>query len=339
VLSLVASAINEGLSGIFGWRAKYLERGITALVGPALKADFYKHQLIKTLSNPGRTPRQDSLTPSPTESEAAGSVDASGSKQKKTRGPSYISASTFVDTTLDLLKATAPPDPKSDKPAKDELKDLYDRLVEAKKHYPQVGTILGLFATGAKDVDDFKKKVEGWFNEGMERVSGWYKRYTKLALFIIGIFLVLAVNADTVNVANFLWRNPQVRTAVANEATSIAKSEDLTKVKGQEELARIEQLKLPLGWTLHAAATDPQGLPSSASGWLYKILGLVLTATALTFGAPFWFDLLNRFVGLRSSGQQPQPATTGPPSGAPTVPSKLDVSVTNVPAAAAPGSP
>jgi hypothetical protein len=142
----------------------------------------------------------------------------------------------------------------------------------------------------------------------MERVSGWYKRYTRLVLFVIGIVLVIAVNADTVNVATFLWRDPQLRAAVANEATSIAKSPDgLTSTNGQEELAKIEQLKLPLGWTANASATDPQGLPGTFPGWLYKVIGLLLTAVALTFGAPFWFDLLKKFVGIRSSGTEPKP--------------------------------
>jgi hypothetical protein len=36
-----------------------------------------------------------------------------------------------------------------------------------------------------------------------------------------------------------------------------------------------------------------------------KIVGLLLTAVALTLGAPFWFDLLSKLVKLRSSGDKP----------------------------------
>jgi hypothetical protein len=32
-----------------------------------------------------------------------------------------------------------------------------------------------------------------------------------------------------------------------------------------------------------------------------KLLGLLLTALAIALGAPFWFDLLNKFIVLRSS--------------------------------------
>ncbi len=37
----------------------------------------------------------------------------------------------------------------------------------------------------------------------------------------------------------------------------------------------------------------------------WSILGWLITALALTLGAPFWFDLLNKFISLRSSGSKP----------------------------------
>ena len=39
-----------------------------------------------------------------------------------------------------------------------------------------------------------------------------------------------------------------------------------------------------------------------------KILGLLLTAVAVTQGAPFWFDLIKKLSNPRSSG--PVPATS-----------------------------
>jgi len=38
----------------------------------------------------------------------------------------------------------------------------------------------------------------------------------------------------------------------------------------------------------------------------YKFFGLLLTALAITLGAPFWFDLLNKFILLRSSLKPPE---------------------------------
>jgi hypothetical protein len=38
---------------------------------------------------------------------------------------------------------------------------------------------------------------------------------------------------------------------------------------------------------------------------LFKAIGLAMTAFAVSFGAPFWFDLLGRIVNLRATGPKP----------------------------------
>jgi len=42
-----------------------------------------------------------------------------------------------------------------------------------------------------------------------------------------------------------------------------------------------------------------------AGAWPLKLLGWLITALAISFGAPFWFDLLNKFVDLRGAGKKP----------------------------------
>jgi hypothetical protein len=73
---------------------------------------------------------------------------------------------------------------------------------------------------------------------------------------------------------------------------------------------------LPLGW-----ATDPQDpyktdqVPQDLSGWVLKFAGLLITIAAVSLGAPFWFDMLTRFVNIRGAGNkpaEPKPAATQP---------------------------
>ena len=40
-----------------------------------------------------------------------------------------------------------------------------------------------------------------------------------------------------------------------------------------------------------------------------KLLGWLLTAFAVSFGAPFWFDALSKLGSLRTSGPKPTPTT------------------------------
>lgn len=323
IFSLIASAVHEGLAGLFGWRSSYLERGIRLLLGaddapnghtqkrgrgivkanqsPGLADDFLAHELIRSLGNRSAT-------------------------LPFNRKPSYISASTFTETVLDLVRKSQPParaGSSAPTPAVTTndlvLSDLRARLQAdkiAEKEAPILQASLRILADAAKDLEDFKKRVDGWFEEAMNRVSGWYKRFSRLMVFLIGIVLVCVVNADTINIATSLWRNAPIRAAVVEQAGTVARGEQPDPGQAQEQLRKLEELNLPLGWaTGPGREADPRRWPVRPAEYPIKLLGLLLTAIALSLGATFWFDFLKKFVGVRSSGAEPQPAQTGPPSG------------------------
>ena len=76
----------------------------------------------------------------------------------------------------------------------------------------------------AGDVDRFRENVEIWFNDGMERVSGWYKRHT--AVWQTGIAFVLAVgmNVDALQITRTLWREPTLRQALVTSAEAYSRT-------------------------------------------------------------------------------------------------------------------
>jgi len=80
----------------------------------------------------------------------------------------------------------------------------------------------------------------------------------------------------------------------------------------------IEGLGLPIGWT-YGDPKNPTNDPRAFRGvdpgnWFLRILGWFITALALSLGAPFWFDLLNKFMVVR--------ATVKPKEKSPDEPSK-----------------
>ena len=102
--------------------------------------------------------------------------------------------------------------------------------------------------------------------------------------------------------------------AIANEAatkaTNTAVNASAAKA-GAEKAARtaisdVRSLGLPLGWTLDdstSLASDSRRFPGKdVTDWLTKLMGIAITAAAVSFGAPFWFDLLKRLVSIRGSG-------------------------------------
>jgi hypothetical protein len=280
IFSLIISAVNEGLASIMDRRSGFLKKGIENLLGSDLLKDFYNHGLIRSLT------RKDAWIYGK---------------------PAYVSSSTFSTVLVDVVSGSNPEgQPRDLKKIRERAEQLQSSTKEPEK---ELGGVLVSLAGDAADWDDFKKKVEGWFDEAMERVSGWYKRRTRTVLSVLAVALVLFLNADTVNVARVLWLDPTVRTAAEAAAREAVQEDGATAPAGEDpveiaeeavdSIRQLEKVGLPLRWS---DATTPNDFP----GWLLKVLGLAITAFALTFGAPFWFDVLKKFVGVRASGPTPE---------------------------------
>jgi hypothetical protein len=186
-----------------------------------------------------------------------------------------------------------------------------------------------------------RRNVEQWFNDAMDRAGGWYKRHTQLWLGLIGFLFALALNVDTVTIATALWRDPTLRQNVVEQAQKyelpaggtgqpLSSSETAQAIRDLNTNLS-QELRLPIGWRieyLHLQATEvctvlPQrsgdvwGIPSGAdciqvqeavpnpnAGVLGKLVGFLITAVAVTQGAPFWFNLLQN--SLRLAGKKPE---------------------------------
>jgi hypothetical protein len=155
----------------------------------------------------------------------------------------------------------------------------------------------------AHDLATFRKAVETWFDDTMDRVGGWYKRRVSVIVFVIALVVAGLLNADSWQMGNALWNDQAVRAAVVSKAGGL----NHDAKQAAREVADVQSLKLPIGWKGERAngageQRDPRAVPSTASQWLGKIAGLIITAFALSLGAPFWFDMLNRFTRIRGSG-------------------------------------
>ncbi len=176
--------------------------------------------------------------------------------------------------------------------------------------------------------------VETYFEDAMARVSGWYKRQVQFFIVLIALGVSLLLNADSIAIANNLVVNGSLRAAVVavaeKDATDlggmVAQTHSSTNNQALNDtlpitatasvsttainpLTTLQGLGLPLGW-----GADQIPKSNDWSGWLSKLLGLLITAAAISLGAPFWFEVLNKFVNLRLAGPKPQTApVTGPP--------------------------
>lgn len=228
------------------------------------------------------------------------------------------------------------------------------------------------------DFEKFVLQLETWFDDTMDRVSGWYKRQTQFFLFWLGFLIAIMFNVDSIDLANKLSTNTDARKILVANAISFQERYDkkepstaLSPTSGQpsadialegkaksDSLALFQQrldslLKfkrneidtinsiLALGWgdyglnkeldermakykeintNITKEVLDKKSIEIRAElqkehNWWFKvkfifcslcsgrkIIGLLMTAFALSLGAPFWFDMLNKVVRLRNSG-------------------------------------
>ena len=158
--------------------------------------------------------------------------------------PSYIPADNFSTVLIDVLKqdfinklgaiaeykkqVSQSPDTKetimgnilySADPLKiKDLLDYYESMYQSGKSIPngiidkETCQILQMhLRSSVYDIKLFSKKLEDWFNDSMDRVSGWYKRQVQVILFIIGICMAILFNVDTIEIAGKLSTDKDAR--------------------------------------------------------------------------------------------------------------------------------
>ncbi|MBS1600985.1 MAG: hypothetical protein JST75_22420 [Bacteroidetes bacterium] len=78
----------------------------------------------------------------------------------------------------------------------------------------------------------FSKNIEDWFDDSMNRVSGWYKRQVQVILFILGIVLAITFNVDTIEIAGRLSTDKDARDKMVQLAEqSVDKFKDDPRVR------------------------------------------------------------------------------------------------------------
>jgi hypothetical protein len=141
-----------------------------------------------------------------------------------------------------------------------------------------------------KKIVEYRGNVESWFDSTMSQATLLYRKQASLIALVLGIGLAMFFNVDSVDIVNQLWRDPTLRQTIVAQAENID-PEDSASIADTKE--RLKALSLPVGW-------NQQKIPQDSRTWAIKGLGIFLTGAAASLGSPFWFDILNRMLGLKS---------------------------------------
>jgi hypothetical protein len=248
-----------------------------------------------------------------------------------------------------------------------------------------------------------KAHIENWYNDYMDRVSGWYKLNQRTKLIFIGFVVAIGLNVDSLHLIKVLSLDDNVKNRIVEQADitvdriqnssknlskdgskqndqfldfikpadSLSNSKSAPKTNAlkynevkellhyndsletkqtqlkdtvlqhavnavnqfNEGVSVLQQLNVPIGWNCNSAplswikccnynptnvqlqqASQTPGIitymdhRNSTSGdgnfWRY-LIGIIISGFSLSFGAPFWFDLLVKLVNVRRSGKVP----------------------------------
>ena len=302
LLALITSSLQEWVSQWLKWRPTMLEEAIkNILADDDLAKEFYDHPLIKSLHSSGGERRPSAI---PNNQFASVVFDLISKTE--------VTSEKVVDAVFDA----GTPDSAADEAqtAIKAIRSNIDGLVkdEGSKFHSLAGALDALLmdvSTNVSKADeaiaDARTRVEGWFEDAMTRLSGSYKRRTHVFSIIIGIVLAAAINADSIAIANHLWRDPIVRQALVGQAEQFDLPTDATNQAAQQDAMQYyEQLQnlsqetsFPLGWT-----KDNMPKANDSSGWPVKVIGILLSGVAAAQGAPFWFDIMQKVLNLRGGG-------------------------------------
>ena len=419
LLSVLVSILNEWFSHRFNRRSIMLRESILKILKDPHNLDygelFFNHISIETISKVKPKPWYNLL-------------QLFGKKQPpKKLAPQYISASMFADVLIDVIADQARHSQKLIPARDDDGKIILD--ANGKKTYLPSGDapvnslderfvmaltlmnpspfndmLKGYLDRAGGDLSKVKTSLESWFNDYMDRVSGWFKGKQRNKLLLLGFMVAILLNVDSLHLIKTLSLDDKLRDNLVASAEQVAdnydklsdtlKSDISTQISlfkkandsiakmiaangmdsitlannpksltdylnekypehfkkftnmivGEDSLSKVymiqmdevlgiaASLNLPIGYNSYQAplswfhkseiikdsSSDNDGLMkynysrNKGLGWAYfkYFIGICITAFSLSFGAPFWFDLLVKFVNIRRSGVKPTDTKT-----------------------------
>lgn len=295
LLSLLCSAAGEYIEAKFNNRAKYLRQGIELLLnetkggGVDLASQLYEHGLVRPLY------------------------------RTNTKLPSYIPSRTFALALWNMAANAGADGQGSPVGVINDLGRVREIVAKTVPNVELRTALLTLIDEADGDLNRARQNVEEWYEAMMDRVSGWYKRRVTVLMLGLGFVVAAAINADTISLARSLANDGALRRSVAAvaeqrltmspgaqpvDAGATAEERDrAATARLRAAYGEVAALGLPIGWVRNDGGNDadPRRVPSSPADWLLKLCGLLLTGFAISQGSPFWFDLLNRFMVIRST--------------------------------------
>lgn len=271
VLGSIVSLITQWINEAFETRGKSLERHLMKIVGAKHVGEFVQLPQLQAL-RPIRFKNWSSVLTSATEPK----------KLEK------IPASTLVDSYFDFVGLTATKEFEAD-----ELKELINAFPESEGKQ----AMLKWVGQGVTNIEDLRKRTTMYFGGVMEQAAATFKSNARSFVIMLSIFITLLLGTDSIQLAQTLWANAGLRALAVAKAEAAVQDEQVTEDNIDDLITQLGELNIvSFGWWQTQLPAANSGLGSWGMFLLLKVLGLGLTAAAISQGSSFWYDLLKKIT-------------------------------------------
>jgi hypothetical protein len=300
-LSMAVTVITQTITTIINSRGSHLKRGLvdmlqqldprlTQNISGAVADAILRHPLVSASSVPflnrarlGNVIHREEFTKLIMAVACGGTgVDGAPTLEKGAK-----------DALVEALKSNGVPDPEAT------LRNVRTAAMQLERTAPAlshpVRQAAALLQAGESDL---VAKINGWFDQTMDRVSQRFTASTRVITFLGGFAVAFGLQVDTPMLFNRLSADDVLRDRLVAEAqnlpaipmgdTAADTTSDFNR-KYRDFLAESGVISLPSGENYFSGFRIPS-----------KLGGMFVTALLLSLGAPFWYGALSNLLQLRS---------------------------------------
>lgn len=284
ILGSVISLITQWINEFFETRGRALEGYLMRIVGDRKIGDFVS------------LPQLDALRPIRYKTPL--SVFRSLTEPKRIE---KVPVATLVDAFFDFAGLTG----------KQELNllqlaELVDKMPDSEGKRAFISWI----NQGVTSIADLRTRTTAYFTGMMEQASATFRANARSVVIVLSIAITLLFGTDSIQLAKTLWTNSEARALAAAKAQMVVAQEG-ADVQVSDLLQELSELTVRIGWWQSERPADGASAMDWVSFIFLKMVGLGLTATAVSQGSSFWYDLLKKLVSPTSGSSKPASDSSG----------------------------
>lgn len=284
ILGSIISLITQWINEFFEARGRALEGYLIRIIGEKKIGDFVS------------LPQLDALRPIRYKTPL--SVFRSLTEPKRIE---KVPVATLVDAFFDFAGLTG----------KQELNllqlaDLVDKMPDSEGKRAFISWI----NQGVTSIADLRTRTTAYFTGMMEQAAATFRANARSVVIVLSIAITVLFGTDSIQLAQTLWTNAEARTLAVAKAQMVVAQEGMD-VQVSDLLQELSDLTIKIGWWQTERPVDG----ASAMDWVtfifLKVVGLGLTAAAVSQGSSFWYDLLKKIASPTSSSSKSASESSG----------------------------